>query len=344
LWTIKSGAKLGEAKTFHGEWEQITQLLFTADSRWLVSATTGSTISLWDLMAAEPIAKKFSLRDKPGRLVSMAVSDDGRWLAAASTRQNSKDNCVRTWDLHGQEIVAKPICLPTDEGEICALAMSCGGESIAVGDTDGMTRLWRIGDAATSVSATTLRSLSGPVQTVRFSPDGKWLVVAAGAEGDHKTSLVGWNVAVDGAAGEPVDLAAMSGSIRHFIFTVDGRFLVTAGEDAALQIWDANAIGTTEPQTLSTGRIGRIQSLATSADGHWLAATGSDNSVNLWNIGSEGPVGPPVTIHSSGSQASCVAIAANGNWIATGNDQGAIQLWNLKVDELIHMANSKLLP
>jgi WD40 repeat protein len=344
LWSTNSNSPVDVPKTFHGEWDRVTELLFTSNSRWLISVSAGSTICLWDVTAAEPVAKRFFLQGKPGRIVATAVSDDGRWLAAASTRLNSKDNCVRVWDLEAKEMVAKPIHLPADQGEIRALALSPHGDRIACGDSDGIARLWRVDDTTTSINASTRRVSDASIHRIGFSPDGNWMIAAAGGEGDQSHALRAWKLTSEGVAAEPVVLSDDSGNVHLFAFSADGRLLITAGDEPALHVWDMTRLKGQRSATLLNGQTTQTQGVAFSGDGHWLAATGTDGTVCLWNVGPEGPMDPPVTIRPSSGQATGVAFAGKGDWIATGSDKGAIQLWNLKSDDRTRMANSKLLP
>jgi WD40 repeat protein len=344
LWATNSHAQVDVPKLFHGQWDRITELLFTSDSRWLISVSSGSTICLWDLTAADPIAKRFFLDGKPGRIVSTALSEDGRWLAAASTRQNSKDNCVRLWDLHAKEMTANPIRLPKDLGEIRTLALSPKGDRIACGDSDGIARLWRIDESAASVSATTLHVCDAAIRKIGFSPDGNWMIAAAGSEGDRSHTLRAWKLAAASVAAEPVILNDNSGSVQLFTFSVDGKLLITASDEPVLHVWDLASLETHKSSTLLNGQTAPTQGISFSADGRWLAATGTDGTVCLWTVGADGPMDPPVMIRPSAGQATGVAFAGKGDWIVTGSDKGAIQLWNLKVDDMIRMANSKLMP
>lgn len=344
LWAMNSTVPVDSPKMLHGQWDRISQLLFTADNRWLVSSSAGSTICLWDLRASEPIAKRFFLQGKPGRVVSISASEDGRWLAAASTGANTKENCVRMWDLHAKELIANPIRLPVGQAEICVVAMSAAGDWIASTDSDGVARLWRTNDQSSSVAATMLRVGDAPVRAVSFSADGHWLIAVAGATGSKSSAIGAWKFTDKGIASEPIVLTDDSGGGDVVSITADCKWMIAANHGPALHVWDLSALEEQKAGMLLTGQPSPVQAISLSADGRWLATTGGDNVVYLWSIGPKGPSGPPIDIRPASGDVTSVSFAAKGDWIAAGNEQGTVQMWNLRLDDLIRMANSKLMP
>jgi WD40 repeat protein len=343
LWATSLTSTIENPKLLHGHWGRITQLLFSADSRWLVSGSADSTVYLWDLEASDPIAEPFFLQAKRGRIVAFAMSDDGRWLAAASTGLVSDDNSVRLWDLHARDVIANSVDLPTYQGRVRALAVSPDGQWIASGDDDGTVRLWRFSDASHAVASTTLRMHDAPIRVVRFSPDGNWLVTAASGGSGQSNTIHAWNLADTNTSADVV-LADDSSRVDMLGITADGRWLVAASEEPALRVWDLTALDKRQSGRILDGQTNPVQAIALSTNGKWLATTGTDSTVRLWSIGPTGPADQPVTIHDARGQITGTAFTANGNWLTTGDDQGTVRLWNLEVDDLIRMANSRLLP
>jgi len=140
VWATTSATASETPKVFNGQWDRITQLVFTSDDRWLVSGSADSTVRLWNLGANDCKTPPLAFRVKQQRLVSLAVSDDGCWLAAASTGMTTGDNSVRIWDLHAKDINASAVDLSSYKGRVHALAISRDGQWVATGD-DTETRL-----------------------------------------------------------------------------------------------------------------------------------------------------------------------------------------------------------
>ena len=341
LWPTASAAS-ETPKVFDGHWDRITQLMFTADNRWLISGSADSAVALWNLSTNDSKTPPLAFRGKQQRLVALAVSDDGRWLSAASTGMITSDNSVRIWDLHANDINASAVDLPTYMGRVQALAISHDGQWLATGDDDGSLRLWRFSSPSHSVAAMTLRVHPDPVRAVSFSPNGRWLITAASSD-SGKGTIVATNLSATEVSADVV-LSGNSHRIERFAITSDGRWLITASEEPSLRVWDLNAIDQRQAGTVLAGQESAVQAIVLSTNGRWMATVGVDNAVLLWSIAATGPVGPPVTIRTAQGNVTGISFAGRGDWLATGSDQGFIQLWNLRVDELIRTANAKFLP
>ena len=130
--------------------------------------------------------------------------------------------------------------LPTYQGQLCSLAVSRDGDWIATGNEDGAVRLWRISNLTRAVTATDLRMHNDPVRTIRFAPDGKSLITAAGS-GRGKGTVRAWSL--DGSdASADVVLADNSGGVELFVITSDGRWLFTANDEPSLRVRDLTAL------------------------------------------------------------------------------------------------------
>jgi WD40 repeat protein len=341
LWATTTRAGLERPRLLDGHWGRITQLVFTADNRALVSGSTDSTVHLWKLETGDGNHAPLLLKNKQGRFASLAVSDDGRWLAIAGAGHVTNDVFVRLWDLHAHDILASYVDLPTYQGQLCSLAVSRDGEWIATGNDDGAVRLWRISKSTHAVTATDLRMHSDPVRAIRFAPDGRSLITAAGNQ-SGKGTVRAWGLDGSDSSGDVV-LADNSRGVELFAITSDGRWLFTANDEPALRVRDLAALSQEESGTLLKGQASAVQAMAMSGNNRWLATAGADNTVRLWYIGPHGPTATPITIRTPRGLVTDIAFAGKGDWLATGNDRGNVQLWNLQVDDLIRLANARMM-
>lgn len=342
LWSTTSRAGLEQPRVLDGQWGRITQLVFTADNRHLVSGSTDSTVHLWRLDASGGNMTPLLLKTKQGRFVSLATSDDGRWLAIAASGHVTNEVFVRLWDLRAEDVLASAIDLPAYQGQLCSLAVSRNGDWIATGNEDGAVRLWRISNLTRAVTATDLRMHNEPVRAIRFAPDGRSLVTAAGAgDGKGKGTVRAWSLDASDASADMV-LADNSRGVELFVMSSDGRWLFTANDEPSLRVRDLTALKQDESGVAVAGQTCAVQAMALSANNRWLATAGTDNTVRLWYIGASGPAATPITIRAPRGLVTGIAFAGKGDWLATGNDRGNVQLWNLQVDELIRLANARL--
>ncbi len=341
LWKTISGKALDSPTLVDGHWGRITQLVFTADNRWLVSGSTDSTAHLWKLEASDQPNAPILLKNNQGRFASLAVSDDGRWLAVANAGRVTNDVFVRLWDLHAADVQASFVDLPSYQGQLCALAVSRNGDWIATGNEDGAVRLWRIRNLTGAVVASELRMHNDAVRVIRFAPDGRSLITAAGRQ-NGKGIVRAWNLDSADATADVV-LANNSSGAELFAITSDGRWLFTANEEPSLRVRDLTALDAQESGTVLEGQSSPVQAMALSTNEHWLATAGADNTVRLWYIGTNGPTATPISIRTPRGLITSVVFAGKGDWLATGNDRGNIQLWNLRIDDLVRMANARML-
>lgn len=339
LWSTTSKAGLENARVLDGHWGRITQLAFTADNRWLVSGSNDSTVHLWQVGAIDAKQTALQLRNKQGRFASLAVSDDGRWLAIAAAGHVTSDVYVRLWDLAADDILHSFIDLPIYQGQLCSLAVSRDGDWIATGNEDGAVRLWRVSNVTRTVTANDLRMHKEPVRALRFAADGKSLVTASGSSAG-KGVVQSWRLGSPDASADAV-LAKDAKGVELFAMTSDGRWLFTSSAEPSLRVRDLTAAD--DAGRVLDGQTSPVQALAVSANNRWLATAGTDNTVRLWYIGPNGPTATPITIRTPSGLITGIAFAGKGDWLATGNDRGNVQLWNLQVDDLIRMANLRML-
>jgi WD40 repeat protein len=79
------------------------------------------------------------------------------------------------------------------------------------------------------------------------------------------------------------ELRGHTGKVRTLVYSPDGRWLASGGDDSSVWIWDAD---TGVALRYLTGHQETIRSLAFSCDSRWLASGSEDASVRVWNVSS----------------------------------------------------------
>jgi len=178
----------------------------------------------------------------------------------------------------------------------------------------------------------TLKGLPGKVNSVRFSPDGKWLITASGTTGLFGQAVI-WDVS--------------SGKKRHeFVghrdvlyaaeISPDHKWLATGSYDQNIILWDV-ASGKKVRQL--TGHNGAIFDLAFSPDSTTLASASADSTVKVWQVATGNRLD---TLSQPLKEQYSVTFSPDGNFIlATGADN-RIRKWRFvsrnsaKINPLIY--------
>jgi WD40 repeat protein len=254
-------------------------------------------------------------------VVAVAFSTDGRTLLSGS-----HDGTLILWDVaSGRQLLSieghRAHGLPF---EVVSVAFSPDGKMLASGSSDQTVRLW---DANTGAQ---LRLFKGVkyAQDVKFSPDGRRLVVA-----NCETVLL-WDVAT-GTLLRTFRKAStgVGGSYcaSHALFSPDGRKLIADG--GPVQIWDVSTgteVTRFEPQGSGFG-------MALSTDGKQLLL-GEDfkgylGMIELWDLESGKLLR---SFPQQTKPVGCVALAPDGRIAATESRDGSeiesdgfIKLWDI---------------
>jgi WD40 repeat protein len=194
---------------------QYQRTVFSPDGRLMfVSDRFSRQIEVWEM----PSRSHTGTLSKVGHCISMAVSPDGRWLAAGRW-----DGTVSLWTLPDLELVATT---QAHTGVLLAVAFSPDSRLLATGGNDQLIKLWRVPDSRAApelVLQETLKGHRDEIWSLAFSADGQQLVSASK---DQTARL--WPVVDEKRKPVVFDISPAEGSL-YFCFLSARHGLVWTG-------------------------------------------------------------------------------------------------------------------
>jgi WD40 repeat protein len=234
------------------------EIRFSPDVDRLVSSA-GTRIRSWRVPTGEPPGQAF------GDVSAVTLAADG--AVAVLGYRSGKVQLLRDVP----ESIDRPVTAEVDyighRGVVTSLAVSASGNLAASGASDGLVRVWNMGDG--SPRPYLLRHPSGPVDALAFSPDDRWLVSTA----------AGSARVFDLETGERVNEIEADGRALAVAFAPDSR--VVAVGDSAGNIVLASPDGSQGVLTIR-GRS-PITALRYAENGSILASGSSDGSLVIWD-------------------------------------------------------------
>ena len=257
-------------------------------------------------------AKKAQTADEK-MIRSLAYSPDGKLVVTAG-----EDGIVRTWS------AADGSGVENYQGHAGAVkAVAFAADAVISAGSDGKIIVWNMQPEwkliRTIGSATGTSPLTGRVNTVRFSPDGKLLATGSG-EPSRSGELKLWNVQTGAAVSEIKN--AHSDTVQSVDFSGDGKSLVSGAADKFVKVWnvaDGKLIKSFE------GHTHQVLGVSLKRDGRIIASAGADASVKVWSL----VTGEVVrTIKGFAKEATAVShVGVSDQFLATGGD-GKVRLIN----------------
>jgi WD40 repeat protein len=232
---------------------------------------------------------------------SIALSGDGRWVAAGLANQ-----LIRVSDAKTGELIAT---LRGHSDRVVALAFSADRSLLASGSWDGTAKVW---DIAAGRDLKTL-GVRGSVGAVSLSDDGAWLAVGATDKSVHLLDL-------RGSSGTR-ELKGHKRSVQALAFSPNSKALASAAPDERILVWTVGQDA--DPRQLPSPPHGAT-TLAFSPDGRLLASAGG-GEVKVWDTSSGSA---EATTHTPGW---LYSLAFDGaTWLSASTAGGApytIQVW-----------------
>ena len=290
------------------EFERGDERLFAA-----VLSADESTLAEWDTAPGKHVRL---LDVATGRLCAPPIRHDD-WLHTVEFSPDSSrivtagaDPAAEIRDARTGVLSGVPLDHPP---ALWGAVFSPDGETIAT--CSGTTvRLWE--SRAQQMRAESPRLDDSEAKVMRFSPDGRWLMVAC------LNGTIRLLSAIDAQFTGPA--MRHDGRIRDAAFSADSRRLLTASQDRTARVW---SVPGGEPLAAVLRHGDEVTTAAFSPDGARIVTTSLDNTARLWDAQTGRPLSQPLRHFE---QVFPALFTPDGATLYTGGADGVVQRWDLR--------------
>lgn len=297
--------------TLSGHTHSVISANFSADGKFIVSASADKTVRVWDVYSRKVIA---TLCGHTEYVTSANFSADGKFIVSTSG-----DKMVRVWDIQSEEVIhtlrghtahVHSANFSTDGRFIVSASGGFGGHEV---------RVW---DAHSGEAIHTLEGHTSLVISSSFNMDGKFILSAS----YDKTVRI-W-VRVDQL---PVDtpiwqllhtLEGHTDCVTSANFSTDGKFVVSSSKDKTVQLWD---VRTGKLLRTLRGHTDYVMSANFSADGKFIISASKDKTVQVWNAHTGQAIH---TLQGHSSAVMGATFSPDGRLIASAGFDKTVRVWS----------------
>jgi WD40 repeat protein len=264
IWDSVTGQRL---RLLFGHTRMVLSIAWSPDGSRVATASADRTAKVWRAQAGDEVFtlrggdEVVTLRGHRDAVASVAWSPDGALLATAG-----RDGKARIWDTGP----SREVLLIQRPSFLDGFGWSPDGKRLAAGSADKTAPVW---DARSGRLLFSCRGHDSRVSMAAWSPDGRMLATAGGADGTARL----WEVTTECV--ERQVLRNHVGEVSVVTWRPDGKAVVSASRGGSLNLWNPS-----DGSLLWTaGSIGHINSAAWSPDGRRVAM-GAPGKVILWDM------------------------------------------------------------
>ncbi len=300
IWNVDNGQNILNIKAHDSH---VVGLVFTADSKRLISSSFDQTIKIWDLDNGSCL-KSWQLSAPVYRI---ALSPDNLILASGS---NSGD--VLLWDMTTGQLLKN---LTGHTMTVVDISFQPQGKLLASGSFDTSIKIW---DLDTGDCVHTLTEHTQIVSSVNFNASGTQLV-SSGVDTSIKVWDVGTGICLQ-------TICAHSRIVIDALFSPHSQQIISGSQDLTIRIWDEVKPNEWDCSHVLQGHEHTIWSIALNSTDKVLVTSDQSGILKLWDVAS----GHCLKTFSGITKAfRSLAFHPQANLLASSSDDRHIHLWDL---------------
>lgn len=296
-----------------GHTDNVNSAVFSPDGRRIVSASSDSTIRVWDATTGTQIGHP--LKGHKGCVNSAVFSPDGKKIASASS-----DSTIRIWDATTGKQIGQLIG-HTDN--VLSAAFSPDGTSVVSASIDRTIRIWST--ATKQQIGQPLQWMTGELLFACFSPNGENIIAAS-----WDSSVTIWDV----ATGHLIIRKSFQKDriwfpVTSAVYSPDGKQIAST-DYHYIRIWNTpieNEIGTEEKEWILTGHTDMVWSVSFSPDGNKIVSASADKTIIIWDATTGEQIGQPLKGHTNTVRSA--SFSPDGKCIVSASSDGTVRIWDV---------------
>ncbi|TFK33861.1 WD40-repeat-containing domain protein [Crucibulum laeve] len=284
----------------------VNSVVFSPDGRFILSASSDKTISIWDAETGDLISGPF---EGHGSSVNCAAfSLDGRLVASGSD-----DLTIRIWDSESGDELADPLNGHTNV--VTAVSFTNDGRCLVSGSLDQTIRVWDVESGKLAFEP--IIGHDGGVTSIALSEDNKYI-----ASGSLDRTIRVWNMVTGNIAYGPFE--GHRSWVNCVSFSPDGSLIASASDDETIRLWDlGSSEAFADPLEFHTDGV---TSVAFSRDGRKLVSGSHDETILIWDVKTGAVISEPFTGHTNGIMS--VDFSWDGKRILSGARDWTVRVWD----------------
>ncbi len=280
-----SGRQKPEIFVQTGHSSNVSSIDFSPDGKYLISGGSDKNIKLWEVETGREI-RTFVANDM---VDFVAFSPDGKSLlsleskGAATLWDVKTGKKIRTLRKGGKPLVAIAVAFSPDGASVAAV----GSQVEKDPGKDPVFRNIQLLDIKTGREINIFKGHTSSVHTIAFSPDGKYLASGSATaelgKGKKDNTVRLWNV----KSGKKIHcFAGHSKGVSKVVFSPDGQFVASIGEDRNIFFWDTKkGVKARSLAGFPSDNISTRGTIAFSPDGRrFVAASSFPPAMTLWDV------------------------------------------------------------